>query len=228
MALNRARIAGGHAKLDVFLAPFSLLPFDDGCARTCAKIRRELERIGKRIGPHDLQIAAVALQHNLTLVTHNTREFGRIPSLRGGVRRSASRFARNPSPRLGWARIARIADARTARTPDGTALYSSRCRSRSDRGPSQCLHHHRLHGLADASRRICNKQRRRVSPQLTRLRELGQRSFVDVDAGHAAAAADQACRNHRQFSDAAADIEHAQTGRKTGAPQELVRQRIEN
>lgn len=72
----------GHAKLDVFLAPFSSLPFDDGCARKCAEIRRALERTGERIGPHDLQIAAIALEHNLTLVTHNAREFGRISSLR--------------------------------------------------------------------------------------------------------------------------------------------------
>jgi tRNA(fMet)-specific endonuclease VapC len=74
--------ARGHGKLDVFLAPFSSLQFDDSCARTCAEIRRALERTGERIGPHDLQIAAIALQHNLTLVTHNTREFGRISSLR--------------------------------------------------------------------------------------------------------------------------------------------------
>ena len=71
-----------HAKLDVFLAPFSPLPFDDGCARTWAEIRRALERTRERIGPHDLQIAAIALQHNLTMVTHNTREFSRISSLR--------------------------------------------------------------------------------------------------------------------------------------------------
>jgi tRNA(fMet)-specific endonuclease VapC len=71
-----------HAKLDVFLAPFSSLPFDDACAAKCAAIRRALERKGERIGPHDLQIAAIALQHDLTLVTHNTREFNRIPSLR--------------------------------------------------------------------------------------------------------------------------------------------------
>jgi tRNA(fMet)-specific endonuclease VapC len=32
--------------------------------------------------PHDLQIAAIALHHGLTLVTHNTREFSRIPQLR--------------------------------------------------------------------------------------------------------------------------------------------------
>jgi tRNA(fMet)-specific endonuclease VapC len=72
----------GHATLDVFLGPFSSLPLDDGCARRCAEIRRALERTGERIGPHDLQIAAVALEHDLTLVTHNTREFGRISSLR--------------------------------------------------------------------------------------------------------------------------------------------------
>ena len=71
-----------HKKLDVFLAPFSSLPFDDACAVKCAEIRRALERKGETIGPHDLLIAAVALRHNLTLVTHNTREFGRISTLR--------------------------------------------------------------------------------------------------------------------------------------------------
>ena len=74
--------AGEHAKLDVFLGPFSSLPFDDSCARKCAEIRYQLERNGTVIGPHDLQIAAIALQHGLTLVTHNTGEFGRIPGLK--------------------------------------------------------------------------------------------------------------------------------------------------
>lgn len=71
-----------HAKLDVFLAPFASLPFDDHCARKCAEIRYELERKGAVIGPHDLQIAAIALHHGLTLVTHNTHEFSRIPELK--------------------------------------------------------------------------------------------------------------------------------------------------
>lgn len=70
-----------HAKLDVFLGPFVSIPFDDACARKCAEIRRDLERTGEPIGPHDLQIAAIALQHGLTLVTHNFREFGRVPRL---------------------------------------------------------------------------------------------------------------------------------------------------
>ena len=67
-----------HGKLDLFLAPFASLPFDDNSARQCAEIRRGLERSGAVIGPHDLQIAAIALQHGLTLVTHNTAEFSRI------------------------------------------------------------------------------------------------------------------------------------------------------
>jgi tRNA(fMet)-specific endonuclease VapC len=72
----------GHSKLDLFLSPFASLPFDDQCARKCAEIRAELERTGRVIGPHDLQIAATALRNGLTLVTHNTREFSRIPGLK--------------------------------------------------------------------------------------------------------------------------------------------------
>ena len=71
-----------HSKLDSFLSPLASLTFDDECARRCAEVRAELERSGRVIGPHDLQIAAVALQHGLTLVTHNTQEFGRISGLR--------------------------------------------------------------------------------------------------------------------------------------------------
>jgi len=36
---------------------------------------------GQVIGPYDLQIAAIALAHNLTLVTHNVVEFSRAPNL---------------------------------------------------------------------------------------------------------------------------------------------------
>jgi tRNA(fMet)-specific endonuclease VapC len=71
-----------HSRLDYFLSPFTSLPFDDLCARRCAEIRGALERSGKVIGPHDLQIGAIALQHDLTLVTHNTNEFSRIAGLK--------------------------------------------------------------------------------------------------------------------------------------------------
>jgi len=81
-AERSANPAAEHAKLNFFLAPFVSLSFDDACARKCAEIRRELERTGGPIGPHDFQIAATALHHGLTLVTHNTREFGRIAGLK--------------------------------------------------------------------------------------------------------------------------------------------------
>jgi tRNA(fMet)-specific endonuclease VapC len=71
-----------HAKLDFFLLPFNSLPFDDRCARNCAAIRFKLERAGSIIGPHDLQIASIALTNSLTLITHNTGEFSRIPALK--------------------------------------------------------------------------------------------------------------------------------------------------
>lgn len=71
-----------HSKLDLFLSPFTSLSFDDESARRCAEVRAQLENIGAVIGPHDLQIAAIALQHGLTLITHNLREFGRVAGLK--------------------------------------------------------------------------------------------------------------------------------------------------
>ena len=46
-----------HTKLDLFLSPFTSLPFDDQSAQRCAEIRAELEMAGRVIGPHDLQMA---------------------------------------------------------------------------------------------------------------------------------------------------------------------------
>lgn len=61
--------------------PFRVLPFTAQDARIAGKIRAELSAIGQTIGPYDVQIAAQAIQHNLILITHNTKEFQRIPSL---------------------------------------------------------------------------------------------------------------------------------------------------
>jgi len=63
-------------------APYASLPFDDTAAAAYANIRHELELAGNVIGPNDLMIAAIAQANNLTLVTHNAAEFGRVPSLR--------------------------------------------------------------------------------------------------------------------------------------------------
>ena len=58
-------------RLNVFLKQIQSLPFDDNAALIFGEVRAQLARIGRPIGPYDLQIAAIALQHNLTLVTHN-------------------------------------------------------------------------------------------------------------------------------------------------------------
>ncbi len=48
---------------------------------TFGMIRFQLEALGTPIGAYDLQIAAIALTNNLTLVTHNAREFKRVNNL---------------------------------------------------------------------------------------------------------------------------------------------------
>lgn len=49
---------------------------------SAAFIRLDLGRSGRPFGPNDLLVAATARAHDLVLVTHNTREFGRVPGLR--------------------------------------------------------------------------------------------------------------------------------------------------
>jgi tRNA(fMet)-specific endonuclease VapC len=64
-----------------FLSQFLSLPFDDQSAVVFGEIRAQLAAKGTPIGAYDLQIAAIALANNLILVTHNTKEFSRIPQL---------------------------------------------------------------------------------------------------------------------------------------------------
>ncbi len=61
---------------------FGILPFDRDDAREAAVIRAHLARLGTPIGPYDLLIAGQARARNLTLVTHNTAEFARVPDLK--------------------------------------------------------------------------------------------------------------------------------------------------
>jgi tRNA(fMet)-specific endonuclease VapC len=63
-------------------AGFPSIPFDGNAANIFGKIRADLAKVGTPIGPYDLQIAAIALSRNFTLITHNTREFLRVADLR--------------------------------------------------------------------------------------------------------------------------------------------------
>ena len=81
-ARNSSRVEANLGLLDTFLAPFTSVPFDDLAADYYGRIRADLHRAGELIGPNDLLIAAMVLANNLVLVTHNVKEFGRVPGLR--------------------------------------------------------------------------------------------------------------------------------------------------
>jgi len=59
-----------------------VLPYDDRCAWEFGRLRGILRPRGVSVSTADLMIAAVALVHDLTLVTHNTSDFQSIPGVR--------------------------------------------------------------------------------------------------------------------------------------------------
>jgi tRNA(fMet)-specific endonuclease VapC len=61
---------------------FRSLAFDDLAAEVYGWIRAHLAGMGAATGPNDLLIASIALANGLTLVTHNTQEFSRVPGLK--------------------------------------------------------------------------------------------------------------------------------------------------
>ncbi len=67
--------------LDLFLAPLTILPFDEAALWAYGDLRAELERRGTHIGALDTLIAAHALSLQATLVTNNLSEFLRVPGL---------------------------------------------------------------------------------------------------------------------------------------------------
>ena len=69
-------------RLDEFLLPFDVLPYDEAASRHYGMIRARLEREGQTIGPLDLLIAAQVLSRDLILITNNEREFRRIEKLK--------------------------------------------------------------------------------------------------------------------------------------------------
>jgi tRNA(fMet)-specific endonuclease VapC len=64
-----------------FLTPFDIVSYDESAAREYGKIRATLEKKGQPIGGMDMLIGAHAKALSATLVTNNTREFGRIEGL---------------------------------------------------------------------------------------------------------------------------------------------------
>lgn len=60
----------------------AVMAFDRQAAEVYGPVRAQLEREGRPLAHPDLQIAAIALARDLTLITGNTRHFDRVPGLR--------------------------------------------------------------------------------------------------------------------------------------------------
>jgi tRNA(fMet)-specific endonuclease VapC len=71
-----------ESQYEQFLAVIEIVPFDSAVSRRAAELRLALERRGEPIGPLNTLIAATALGCDATLVTRNTKEFGRIAGLK--------------------------------------------------------------------------------------------------------------------------------------------------
>ena len=69
-------------RLEEFLVPFEILPYDEKASKHYGLIRSQLEAQGNVIGPLDMLIAAHALSEKLVLVTNNEKEFNRIKTLK--------------------------------------------------------------------------------------------------------------------------------------------------
>jgi tRNA(fMet)-specific endonuclease VapC len=77
-----ARPEANARLLETFFAgPVSLLPFEPEDAKVAGRVRATLEATGRPIGAYDLLIASQALRHELTLITANGKEFGRVKDL---------------------------------------------------------------------------------------------------------------------------------------------------
>ncbi len=79
-ALNSQNPARSLKEVEAFLVPIQVIPFDGDAARDHAKLRLALK--SKPIGERDLVVASVAASHRMTVVTHNLKEFGRVPGLK--------------------------------------------------------------------------------------------------------------------------------------------------
>lgn len=72
---RRAQLSRSHETI-------SVLPFTAEAARAAAHIRAIPEQSGFPTAVLDNLIADLAMAHHATLVTHNVKEFTRVPSLR--------------------------------------------------------------------------------------------------------------------------------------------------
>ena len=70
------------ARLEVLFAALTVLAFDEMAGRRFGHLKAELEEKGESLDDLDLQIASIALEHNLPLATNNIKHFQRVKALK--------------------------------------------------------------------------------------------------------------------------------------------------
>ena len=82
-AYNSSQVETNLERIHTFFASPGpeVLPLNDTVMDCFGKLKAELKSEGQLIGDIDLLIAGVAVSRGLTLVTNNTKHFGRIPGI---------------------------------------------------------------------------------------------------------------------------------------------------
>ena len=80
-AYNSIRVEQNVTAIQRLTQTIALLPFDEAAAQRFGQIKARLKQQGQIILDADVMIASIALTHDLTLVTNNTKHFSRIPDL---------------------------------------------------------------------------------------------------------------------------------------------------
>ena len=77
-----AAVEKNRLALSMLLANMEILDFDVEAADCYGKIRADLEKKGRPIGPLDMMIAGHGQSLGYTVVTNNVKEFSRVTALR--------------------------------------------------------------------------------------------------------------------------------------------------
>ena len=81
-ALHSVAVEKHLARVELLIGPLTILPFIKKTATLSSTIKQNLAAKGNLIGPLNTLIAATAMEHDLILVTGNTKEFTRVPDLK--------------------------------------------------------------------------------------------------------------------------------------------------
>ena len=81
-AYKHAQVSRLRTLIGEILQEVQVIDFDAECAERFGQVRGKLLQQGLSVATTDLMIGSAALVHDLTMVTHNTKDYQYIPDLR--------------------------------------------------------------------------------------------------------------------------------------------------